>query len=122
MTIDIEPLRKELGRKIEDEDVVTAAPIKAMICTFDRDEEVPAPGEPIAPGWHLCFLHSYARPASLGKDGAPPKAARCRAFPCRGACMPARPSPSRAISAWETSSAASWNSPISSSAKAAPAR
>src|SRR5215510_9551663 len=70
MTIDIEPLRKELGRKIEDEDVVTAAPIKAMICTFDRDEEVPAPGEPIAPGWHLCFLHSYARRASLGKDGA----------------------------------------------------
>jgi len=70
MTIDIEPLRKELGRKIEDEDVVTAAPIKAMICTFDRDEEVPAPGEPIAPGWHLCFLHSYARHAALGKDGA----------------------------------------------------
>jgi 3-methylfumaryl-CoA hydratase len=70
MTIDIEPLRRALGRKIEDEDVVTAAPIKAMICTFDRDEEVPAPGEPIAPGWHLCFLHSYARRASLGKDGA----------------------------------------------------
>jgi len=70
MTIDIEPLRKQLGRKIEDEDLVTAAPIKAMICTFDRDEEVPAPGEPIAPGWHLCFLHSYARRASLGKDGA----------------------------------------------------
>ena len=70
MTIDIEPLRKALGRKIEDEDVVTAAPIKAMICTFDRDEKVPAPGEPIAPGWHLCFLHSYARRASLGTDGA----------------------------------------------------
>ena len=30
MTIDIEPLRKELGRKIEEEDVVTQAPIKAM--------------------------------------------------------------------------------------------
>jgi 3-methylfumaryl-CoA hydratase len=70
MTIDIEPLRKQLGRKIEDEDVVTAAPIKAMICTFDRDERVPAPGEPIAPGWHLCFLHSFARRAALSKDGA----------------------------------------------------
>ena len=31
MTIDIEPLRKTLGRKIEDEDVVTRAPLKAMI-------------------------------------------------------------------------------------------
>ena len=38
MTIDIEPLRKQLGRKIEDEDVVTRAPLKAMIATFDRPE------------------------------------------------------------------------------------
>jgi 3-methylfumaryl-CoA hydratase len=70
MTIDIEPLKKQLGRKIEDEDVVTQAPIKAMIATFDRPDKVPAEGEPIAPGWHLLFLHSYARPAQLGKDGA----------------------------------------------------
>jgi len=70
MTIDIAPLRKEIGRKIADEDVVTEAPIKAMIATFDRQDKVPAPGEPIAPGWHLCFLHSYARRGSLGADGA----------------------------------------------------
>ena len=70
MAIDIEPLRKTLGAKIEDEDVVTQAPIKAMIATFDRPDKVPAEGEPIAPGWHLCFLHSYARPAQLGRDGA----------------------------------------------------
>src|SRR5690349_22372180 len=70
MTIDIEPLRKQLGRKIEDEDVITQAPIKAMIATFDRPDKVPAEGEPIAPGWHLLYLHSYARPAQLGKDGA----------------------------------------------------
>jgi len=70
MTIDIEPLRKELGRKIEDEDVVTQAPIKAMLATFDRDEKVPGPGEPIAPGWHLLYLHSYARRDQLGRDGA----------------------------------------------------
>ena len=70
MTIDIEPLKKQLGRKIEDEDVVTQAPIKAMIATFDRPDKVPGEGEPIAPGWHLLFLHSYARPAQLGKDGA----------------------------------------------------
>ncbi|UYN94156.1 MAG: MaoC family dehydratase N-terminal domain-containing protein [Enhydrobacter sp.] len=70
MTIDIAPLRKELGRKIVDEDVVTEAPIKAMLATFDRDEKVPEAGEPIAPGWHLLYLHSYARRAQLGKDGA----------------------------------------------------
>jgi 3-methylfumaryl-CoA hydratase len=70
MTIDIEPLRKTLGRKIEDEDTVTEAPLKAMIATFDRPDKAPGPGEPIAPGWHLCFLHSYARRESLGRDGA----------------------------------------------------
>ena len=70
MTIDIEPLRKELGRKIEEEDVVTQAPIKAMLATFDREEKVPEPGEPIAPGWHLLYLHSYARRNQLGRDGA----------------------------------------------------
>ena len=48
MTIDIEPLKKELGRKIEDEDIVTQAPIKAMIATFDRPDKVPEAGEPIA--------------------------------------------------------------------------
>lgn len=71
MTIDIEPLKKELGRKIEDEDTVTDAPLKAMIATFDRNDRVPAAGEPIAPGWHLCFLHSYARRNVLGEDGLP---------------------------------------------------
>lgn len=71
MTIDIEPLKKQLGRKVEDEDVVTEMPLKGMIATFDRNEKVPGPGEPIAPGWHLCFLHSYARRAALGEDGLP---------------------------------------------------
>ncbi|MBS0220559.1 MAG: MaoC family dehydratase N-terminal domain-containing protein [Proteobacteria bacterium] len=71
MTIDIEPLKKQLGRKVEDEDVVTEMPLKGMIATFDRNDKVPGPGEPIAPGWHLCFLHSYARRAALGEDGLP---------------------------------------------------
>jgi 3-methylfumaryl-CoA hydratase len=70
MAIDIEPLKKYLGRKIEDEDIVTQAPIKAMLATFDRQEKVPAEGEPIAAGWHLLYLHSYARRAQLGRDGA----------------------------------------------------
>ena len=71
MTVDIEPLKKQLGRRVEDEDVVTEMPLKGIIATFDRDEKVPAAGEPIAPGWHLCFLHSYARRAALGEDGLP---------------------------------------------------
>ncbi|MEI6201156.1 MAG: MaoC family dehydratase N-terminal domain-containing protein [Enhydrobacter sp.] len=71
MTVDIEPLRKQLGRKVEDHDVATAAPLKGMIATFDRSDKVPAEGEAIAPGWHLAYLHNYARPAALGEDGLP---------------------------------------------------
>lgn len=71
MTIDIAALRKEIGRKIEDEDTVTDQPLKGMIATFDRADKVPGPGEPIAPGWHLCYLHSYARRAQLALDGLP---------------------------------------------------
>jgi 3-methylfumaryl-CoA hydratase len=85
MTIDIEPLKKLLGRKIEDEDTVTEAPLKGMIATFDRDEKVPGPGEPIAPGWHLCYLHSYARRKSLGEDG----------LPVEGGVLPPMPLPRR---------------------------
>jgi 3-methylfumaryl-CoA hydratase len=71
MTIDIEPLRKQLSRKMVDEDIVTEMPLKGFIATFDRQESVPGPGQPIAPGWHLGFLHSYARHAALGEDGLP---------------------------------------------------
>jgi 3-methylfumaryl-CoA hydratase len=68
MTIDIEPLKKELGRKIEDEDVVTQAPLKAMIATFDRPDKLPAELEAFEPPWHVFFLHSYSWLASLGKE------------------------------------------------------
>ena len=72
MAIDLAPLRAQLGRKIHDEDVVTTAPIKAMLTTFDRQdmEKVPAEGEPIAPGWHLLYLHLYSKRSQLGRDGA----------------------------------------------------
>ena len=52
MTIDVEALRRHLGRKVEDHDIATQAPLKGMIATFDRQEKAPGPGEPIAPGWH----------------------------------------------------------------------
>ena len=60
-----------LGNNKHGAGVVTQAPLKAMIATFDRDDKVPAEGEAIAPGWHLCFLHSYARRNVLAADGLP---------------------------------------------------
>jgi hypothetical protein len=73
-----------------------------MICTFDRDEEVPGPGEPIAPGWHLCFCIPCP-PRFAGKDGAAAEGGVLPRSPCRGACTLALPSRSTVISASATS-------------------
>ncbi|MBN8901272.1 MAG: hypothetical protein J0H57_09585, partial [Rhodospirillales bacterium] len=56
MSIDLAPIRAQLGRIVTDEDEVTAAPLRGMVVTFDRDETPPARGEPIAPGWHLAYF------------------------------------------------------------------
>lgn len=69
--IDIEALRQQLGRKIVEEDIATAAPLRGMVVTFDRDEPAPAPGEPVPPGWHLVYFPAASRRTSLGADGLP---------------------------------------------------
>ncbi|MBN8874925.1 MAG: MaoC family dehydratase N-terminal domain-containing protein [Rhodospirillales bacterium] len=71
MSIDLAPIRAQLGRIVTDEDEVTAAPLRGMVVTFDRDETPPARGEPIAPGWHLAYFAEPSRRASLGEDGLP---------------------------------------------------
>lgn len=69
--IDIEPVRAQLGRKVTEEDVATAAPLRCMAATFDRDEPPPSPGEPVPPGWHLVYFPDLTRRADLGADGLP---------------------------------------------------
>jgi 3-methylfumaryl-CoA hydratase len=62
--IDIEPIRARLGTKVTDEDIATAAPLRGMVVTFDRDEIAPVEGQPIAPGWHLAYFTMQARATS----------------------------------------------------------
>ena len=85
MTIDIEPIRAQLGRKIVDHDEATAAPLRGMVVTFDRDEKPPVKGEPIAPGWHLAYFPAQSRLATLGQDG----------LPVTGGILPEMPLPRR---------------------------
>jgi 3-methylfumaryl-CoA hydratase len=83
--IDIEPIRARLGTTIADEDVATAAPLRGMVVTFDRDEKPPVEGEPIAPGWHLAYFPAASRLATLGADG----------LPLESGVLPAMPLPRR---------------------------
>ena len=69
--IDIDSLRKHIGRKIVEEDEATRAPLFGLVAAFDRDDRVPTKGEAIPPGWHLAYFHSFARRATLGEDGLP---------------------------------------------------
>jgi 3-methylfumaryl-CoA hydratase len=83
--IDIEPIRARLGTKIVDEDVASAAPLRGMVVTFDRDEVAPIEGEPIPPGWHLAYFPAASRLSSLGIDG----------LPLESGVLPAMPLPRR---------------------------
>jgi len=83
--IDIEPIRARLGTRVTDEDVATAAPLRGMVVTFDRDEIPPVDGEPIAPGWHLAYFPAASRLAGLGADG----------LPLESGVLPAMPLPRR---------------------------
>ena len=69
--IDIEPVRAQLGRKVTEEDVATAAPLRCMAATFDRDEPLPVTGRAVPPGWHLVYFPDLTRRAGLGVDGLP---------------------------------------------------
>ena len=67
--IDAAALRRHIGTRIEEEDVATEAPLKAIAATFDRQEAAPREGEDIPPGWHIGYFLSTARTAALGPDG-----------------------------------------------------
>jgi 3-methylfumaryl-CoA hydratase len=69
--IDIEPIRAQLGRKVEDHDLAAAAPLRGMVVTFDRNETAPVEGEPVPPGWHLAYFPDASRLSGLGADGLP---------------------------------------------------
>lgn len=67
--IDTAALRRHIGTRIEEEDVATQAPLKAIAATFDRPEEAPREGQDIPPGWHIGYFLSTAHTEALGPDG-----------------------------------------------------
>jgi len=71
VAIDIDELKSHIGTRQEEHDVATAAPLREMIVTFDRDDAAPGPGEAIHPGWHGCYFLPLSKRATLGADGLP---------------------------------------------------
>ncbi len=70
-TIDAAALRGHIGTRMVEEDVATAAPLRAIVATFDRPEEPPREGEPVPPGWQIGYFLPMARGSALAADGLP---------------------------------------------------
>ena len=69
--IDATALRQHIGARSIDEDVATAAPLQAIVATFDRDEPPPSEGQPIPHGWHIGYFLSMTPQKQLAPDGLP---------------------------------------------------
>jgi 3-methylfumaryl-CoA hydratase len=85
MTIDLAPIRAQLGRTVTEHDEATAMPLRLMAVTFDRDEPDPVPGSAVPPGWHWLFFPAATKRGALGADG----------LPLKGAVLPEMPLPRR---------------------------
>jgi 3-methylfumaryl-CoA hydratase len=71
VTLDLDELKRHVGRKSVATDVVTAAPANLLRLTFGRSEPELEDGDPLPPGWHgLYFLPRFA-PSELRPDGTP---------------------------------------------------
>ena len=66
--MDIEHLRRWIGRTETLHDTVTPAPLRALAATLDRDD---APADTVPPLWHWLYFLPAHRQSELGPDGHP---------------------------------------------------
>jgi 3-methylfumaryl-CoA hydratase len=69
--LDLDALKKHVGRRITTTDDVAAAPANLLRLTFDRREPEFRAGDALPPGWHILYFLPRFRPGELSPDGAP---------------------------------------------------
>ncbi|MCC2632413.1 MAG: hypothetical protein K0S48_299, partial [Ramlibacter sp.] len=62
-------LREWEGRSETLHDEITAAPVRALSATLDREDADPVPGTPLPPLWHWLYFLPRHRQSELGPDG-----------------------------------------------------
>jgi 3-methylfumaryl-CoA hydratase len=92
----MESLQDWIGRTETLADSITAAPVRALSATLDRDDPTPEAGTPLPPLWHWLYFLPAANASEIGPDG----------HPRRGGFLPPVPLPRRMWAggrlAWET--------------------
>src|SRR5512134_2304387 len=78
-------LRGWEGRSETLRDEITAAPVRNLSATLDRDDPPPAAGTELPPLWHWLYFLPSARQSEIGPDG----------HPRRGGFLPPVPLPRR---------------------------
>jgi 3-methylfumaryl-CoA hydratase len=69
MSLDLDALRKWVGRTETSDDVVSVFPVAALNATLDRDEPRPRAGDPLPPLWHWLYFLPVYRHSEAGPDG-----------------------------------------------------
>jgi 3-methylfumaryl-CoA hydratase len=67
--VDVESLRKWIGRRESYTDCVTPTPVAALAATLDRDDALPRTGDGLPPLWHWLYFLPIHRASELGPDG-----------------------------------------------------
>ncbi|MDP3172351.1 MAG: MaoC family dehydratase N-terminal domain-containing protein [Polaromonas sp.] len=78
-------LQSWVGRTETLSDYITAAPVRALSATLDREDADPVAGTPLPELWHWLYFLPMARQSGLGPDGHPE----------RGGFLPPVPLPRR---------------------------
>lgn len=69
MTDAIEEYKKFIGHTIVTEDVITASQVHRLNVTLNRENPIPAEGDPVPPGWHSIFFPRLNLTRDLSSDG-----------------------------------------------------
>ena len=70
-TVNLDDLKKYIGRRQVTTDVVTAAPANLLRLTLARPEPELMPGDTLPPGWHVFYFLPRLGPHELRADGTP---------------------------------------------------
>ncbi len=62
-------LQSWIGKTETLSDDITAAPVRALSATLDRDDPAPVPGTALPPLWHWLYFLPQHRQSELGPDG-----------------------------------------------------
>ena len=64
-------LQEWLGKSESFQDSITAAPVRALSATLDRDDPAPVSGTFLPELWHWLYFLPHARESEIGPDGHP---------------------------------------------------